>query len=321
MTTTSPRLRLGVHLGQQNLPIDRLRQLWRRFDERLDWLSCWDHLYEAPPAGGTLDHFEPVSLLGAMAVETSRIRLGCLVFYVGYRTPGVLAKAATTIDHLSGGRFELGLGSGWHEQECRAFGYPFPPLATRSGMLDEAVTIIRDLLTQDRTTFRGEHFTVEDASCLPRPVQERLPIWIGGTGPKRTLPLVAKHADGWNSAYISPEQFGELSRKLDAECERNGRDPASLRRGINLSFNLSVDEAGAAQAEQALRAQWGDAFGRIAGGTLLGTPARAVEQVLAFAEAGATDVNVALRAPWDEEALTAYLDEVVPAVRRELGDA
>jgi Luciferase-like monooxygenase len=110
VVTAAPDLRLGVHLGQQNLAIERLRELWRRFDERLDWLSCWDHRYEAPPAGGTIDHFEPVSLLGAMAVETSRIRLGCLVFYVGYRTPGVLAKAATTIDHLCGGVSSSGSG-------------------------------------------------------------------------------------------------------------------------------------------------------------------------------------------------------------------
>jgi alkanesulfonate monooxygenase SsuD/methylene tetrahydromethanopterin reductase-like flavin-dependent oxidoreductase (luciferase family) len=309
-----------VHLGQQNLTIDRQRELWRRFDERLDWLSCWDHLYEAPPAGGTIDHFEAISLLGAMAVETSRVRLGCLVFYVGYRTPGVLAKAATTIDHLSGGRFELGLGSGWHEPECRAFGYPFPPFPTRAAMLDEAATIVRGLLTHERTTFAGEHFSVDDASCLPAPVQDRLPIWIGGTGPKVTLPLVARHGDGWNAAYISPEQFGALGRTLDEACERIERDPASLRRGINLSFNLAADASGARRAEDALRAQWGPAFERIAGGTLLGTPDRALEQALAFVEAGATDVNVALRAPWDEEALDAYLDDIVPAVRRAVGD-
>jgi alkanesulfonate monooxygenase SsuD/methylene tetrahydromethanopterin reductase-like flavin-dependent oxidoreductase (luciferase family) len=310
-----PELRLGVHLGQQNLTIDRLGELWRRFDERLDWLSCWDHLYEAPPAGGTIDHFEAVSLLGAMAAATSRVRLGCLVFYVGYRTPGVLAKAATTIDHLSNGRFELGLGSGWHEPECRAFGYPFPPLATRAAMLDEATTIIRGLLTEERTTFAGEHFSVTDASCLPRPVQARLPIWIGGVGPKTTLPLIAKHADGWNAAYVSPERFAELGQVLDGLCERNDRDPGMIRRAVNVLFNLSADEASARRAEGALRDQWGAAFERIAGGALLGTPERAVEQVVAFVAAGATDVNIALRAPWDENALDAYLDEVVPAVR------
>src|SRR5215207_9129487 len=255
MTTppSTPGIRLGVHLGQQNLSIERLRELWRRIDESFDWLSCWDHLYEAPPQGGTLDHFEALSLLGAMAVETSRVRLGCLVLYVGYRTPGVLAKAATTLDHLSGGRFELGLGSGWHEPECRAFGYPFPPIAERSAMLDESATIIRSLLTQPRTTFGGTHFRVEDASCLPAPVQHRLPIWIGGTGPRRTLPLVAKHADGWNVAYVSAQDFARKSRQLDQACESIGRDPATLRRGVNLAFNLASDEERARAMEGTLR--------------------------------------------------------------------
>ena len=182
-------------------------------------------------------------------------------------------------------------------------------------MLDEAATIIRGLLTEERTTYAGEHFSVDDASCLPAPVQARLPIWIGGTGPKRTLPLVAKHGDGWNAAYVSPERFAELGQALEGACERVGRDPVEIRRAVNLSFNLSADEAGARCAEAALREQWGAAFDRISGGTLLGTPEHAVDQVLAFVEAGATDVNVALRAPWDEEALDAYLDEVVPAVR------
>jgi len=313
MSTTD--LRLGAHLGQQNMPIAKLRGLWRRFDERLDWISNWDHLYEAPPQGGTLDHFEALSILGAMAVETERVRLGCLVMYVGYRTPGVLAKAATTIDHLSGGRFELGLGSGWHEPECRAFGYPFPSIGVRSAMLDESATIIRSLLTQPRTTFHGEHFSVEDASCLPLPVQDRLPIWIGGTGPRKTIPLVAKHADGWNVAYVSSAEFARLNGVVDDACRATGREPSSVRRAVNLSFNLSSTASAAAEARERRQAQWGPAFGRIAGGSLLGTPDDAVATIRSFVDAGAQDVNVALRWPWDEDALTAYLDEVVPVLR------
>jgi alkanesulfonate monooxygenase SsuD/methylene tetrahydromethanopterin reductase-like flavin-dependent oxidoreductase (luciferase family) len=235
--------------------------------------------------------------------------------YVGYRTPGVLAKAATTIDHLSGGRFELGLGSGWHEPECRAFGYPFPSIGVRSAMLDESATIIRSLLTQPRTTYHGEHFSVEDASCLPLPVQERLPIWIGGTGPRKTIPLVAKHADGWNVAYVSSAEFARLSAVVDDACRAAGRAPSSVRRAVNLSFNLSSTAAAAAEARERLQAQWGPAFGRIAGGSLLGTPDDAVATIRSFVDAGAQDVNVALRWPWDEDALTAYLDEVVPALR------
>ena len=313
-------VKLGAHLGQQNLPIDEIRRLARRFDSAgLDWISIWDHFYEAPPAGGTQPHFEAISLLGALAVETRRATLGCLVFYPGYRNPAALAKAATTLDHLSGGRFVLGLGGGWHEWEARAYGYDFPPIATRLGMLEEACQITRGLLTQPRTSFAGKHFRVENASCLPAPVQARLPIWIGGIGEKRTLAITARHADGWNAAYVSPAEFTRLSRVLDDWCAKAGRDPAEITRTVNLSFHLALDAQGAARAESELRAMWGPTAERMISGSLVGTPAQAIDTLAAYAAAGAQGINVALRAPWDRDALDAYLDEVVPAARRRLG--
>ena len=309
-------LELGAHLGQQNLGIREIRALWRRFDEAgLDWISLWDHFYEAPPAGGTQPHFEAVSLLGALATETKRARIGCLVFYPGYRNPAALAKAATTVDHLSGGRFTLGLGAGWHEWEARAYGYDFPPIGTRMDMLDEALRIVRGLLTNERTTFTGTHFSVENASCLPAPVQRRLPIWVGGLGEKRTLRLAARHADGWNAAYVAPAEFARLSRVLDGWCEKEGREPKEIARTVNLSFHLSVAANAAARTEAELRRQWGPAAERMLSGALLGTPDRAQETLAAYAGAGAQAIHVALRAPWDAEALDAYLDEVVPKAR------
>jgi len=316
MSTADRPLQLGVHIGQQNMPAAQMRGLWRRFDSSgMDWISVWDHLYEAPPAGGTLPHFEALSTLGALAADTSNARVGCLVFYVGYRNPGLLAKAATTLDHLSGGRFVLGLGAGWHEWEAAAFGYDFPPLGQRLDMLEEAVPLIRSLLTEDRTTHEGRWFRAENASCLPAPLQDRLPIWVGGLGEKRTLRIAARWADGWNAAYISPEEYKRLGGVLDRWCEVEGTDPSAVERTVNLTFNLSVDEAGAVSEEDRMREVWGELAPRIMGGALLGTPDRAVERVLAYHQAGAQGVNVALRAPWDEEALSAYLDEVVPAVR------
>ena len=309
-------LRLGVHVGQQNMAMDEMRAVWRVADEHVDWISAWDHLYEAPPAGGTVAHFAALTVLGALAAETERVAIGCLVFYVGYRTPGVLAKAATTLDHITGGRFELGLGGGWHEEEATAFGYDFPGIGTRLDMLDEATQIIRGLLTQERTTFHGVHFRVENASCLPPPVQERLPIWIGGVGERKTLRLVARHADGWNTAYVTTETFARLSGVLDAWCATEGRDPATIRRGVNLSFNLASTAVAAEEQKERLRAQWGPGFDRITGGGLLGTPDDAAARVQSYIDAGATDVNVALRAPWDADALNAYLTEVIPALRR-----
>jgi F420-dependent oxidoreductase-like protein len=309
-------LLLGVHVGQQNMSMNDMRALWRKLDNaKVDWISAWDHFYEAPPAGGTIDHYEAMATLGALAAETSHARLGCLVFYVGYRNPASIAKAATTLDHISGGRFELGLGAGWHEQEATAFGYDFPRVGIRLDMLDEAATIIRGMLTQERTTFHGEHYRVEDASNLPAPLQDRLPIWIGGLGEKKTLRLVAKHADGWNAAYTTVEHFTHLNKVLDQWCEKLERDPATLKRSINLAFNLGTTQAEVDKEREQLRVAWGPAAARIEGGALLCTPAEAVERIKQYEAAGANMVNIALRAPWNADALDAYIEDVMPQLR------
>lgn len=312
-------------MGQQNMSMDEMRGIWRKLDRAgLDWLSAWDHLYEAPNAGGTMDHFEAVATLGAMAVETENARLGCLVFYVGYRNPGLLAKAAVTIDHLSGGRFELGLGGGWHEWEAEAYGYDFPSLGTRLDMLDEATDLITALLNGPqvdgeitRTTYAGKHFTANDASCLPRPVRGKLPIWIGGLGEKRTLRTVARKADGWNAAYITAGEFDRLGKVLDGWCETEGRDPGDVERSVNLMFAMGADRASADRAAAGFAEEWGPRAERIAGGALTGTPDEAAEKLMAYVEAGADMVNVALRAPFDNEALDAYVEQIVPLVRAE----
>lgn len=307
---------LGAHIGQQNLPMDELRTLWRRLDGAgLDWISVWDHLYEVPPAGGTQPHFEAVATLGALAADTRNARIACLVFYVGYRNPALLAKAAVTLDHISGGRFELGLGSGWAELEARACGYDFPALRERMDMLEEATPLIRSLLTHERTTHDGEFFNVDDASVVPGPVRGHLPIWVGGIGEKRTLRIAARYADGWNAAYVAPAEFGRLCAVLDDWCEIEDRDPTTIERTVNLMFHLSKDAGAAARTEAALIDQWGDMAERVIGGALLGTPEQATARVLEYVAAGAQGVNIALRAPVDEEALDAYLTQVVPTVR------
>jgi alkanesulfonate monooxygenase SsuD/methylene tetrahydromethanopterin reductase-like flavin-dependent oxidoreductase (luciferase family) len=302
-------MQLGVHIGQQNMTMAEMRSIWRRADEvGADWISVWDHLYEAPPAGGTIDHFEAVACLGALAADTCHARLGCLVFYVGYRNPGVLAKAAVTIDHISNGRFELGIGGGWHEWEAAAYGFDFPSVGRRLDMLDEAAQLLTSYFTNDRTTHHGEFFRAENASMLPKPVRGTMPIWIGGVGEKRTLKMVAQYATGWNAAYVSPDEFRRLNGVLDAHCESLGRDPSTVERSINLMFDLGKDEA-------ELEAQWGDMWSRVSGGSLNGSAEQAIDRLGAFGEAGADLVNVALRAPVDLDLLEQYLTEIAPALR------
>ncbi len=309
-------LALGAHVGQQNISMPTLRKLWRRLDRcGMDWISAWDHFYEAPPKNGSEPHFETLATLGAMAAETEQARIGCLVFYVGYRNPALLAKAATTLDHITGGRFEIGLGAGWHIWEATAYGYPFPDIGTRLDMLEEAAQIIRGMLTQPRTNFNGRHFQVVDASCLPRPVQARLPIWIGGTGEKRTLKIVAEQADGWNALYLSADEFARLNGVLGEWCEAIGRDPAGIRRSVNLMFHMGLNEAEVAREREAIAEDWGPMASRVMDGALLCTPDQAVETLARYLAAGADEINIALRAPWREEALDAYLTEVMPQLR------
>lgn len=308
-------VQFGIHIGPQNAGLRELRQLWRWLDrEGVDWISVWDHLYEAPPAGGTQPHFEAVATLAAIAADTERARIGCLVFCSLYRNAGLLAKSAVTIDHLSGGRFELGIGSGWHDEEARAFGFAFPGPAQRHEVLDGHVRALRSLFAGETSSLRGPGVSLDAARCLPAPAG-RLPIWIGGTGRRRTLRLAGAVADGWNAAYVGAGEFRALNGVLDDWCAAAGRSPADVERSINLSFSLSLDDPATVRAS--LEKQWGSLAGRVRDGSLLGRPADVMEQLAPYVQAGAQLVNVVIRPPWDQELLDAYVTEVIPAMRRE----
>ena len=300
--------------------MDELIALWRRLDETVDWISAWDHLYEAPPAGGTTPHFEAVATLSALAATTSNARLGCLVFCVPYRNPALLAKACVAIDHVSGGRFEPGFGAGWHAPEFRAHGYDFHDTPTRFDQLDDGFAIISGMLgAAERTTHDGAHSRVDDVACVPGPFDGpgSMPLWTGGRGATRTPANAARWCSGWNVPYVSPAEFRRLNDRLDAACESIDRDPASLERSVNLAFHVgATPEAATAELER-IRSQWGPDAERVTEGALTGTPDRVVERIAEYRAAGADGVNIALRLPVDADALSAYLDEVIPAVRAE----
>ncbi|HET7738721.1 MAG TPA: TIGR03560 family F420-dependent LLM class oxidoreductase, partial [Tepidiformaceae bacterium] len=224
-------MNFGLHIGQQNLTIDEIRRLWRWTDTAgFDWVDVWDHFYEAPYINGDAPCFEAISCMSAIACETQNVRIGVLVLGMGYRNPAVLTKSLCTIDHLSGGRLEIGLGAGWHEPEYRAYGIPFPPIKARLDRLEECVQVVRALTTQDRSDFEGQYYRLENAACNPKPLQTRPRIWIGGNGEKRTLRMVAKYGDGWNTPYTSVDEFKRLSGVLDMWCEKEGRDPSTIER-------------------------------------------------------------------------------------------
>lgn len=315
MRNTSSPVQFGVHLGIQNATVEELRDLWKWLDASgIDWISLWDHLYEAPPAGGTLDHHEVFSMLGALAVDTSRARLGCLVFCSQYRNIGVLTKGAITVDHLSDGRFEMGMGSGWHQQEADAFGFDFPSQGKRFDVLEGQLSAINAWRRGERVTQSSPAVQLRDAAMNPSP-RGPMPLWIGGLGPKRTLKMAGEHADGWNAAYASPTRYKELNSILDDWCDRAGRSPDQVERSINLSWALSTSDIG--QVRKDLSEQWGEAADRIISGSLLGRPGDVIEQIAPFVDAGARLINIAIRPPWDKELLSEYIETVVPAMREE----
>ncbi len=223
---------LGIKLSPQNCAIGDLRAVWRIADEAgFDHLWAFDHFNPifSDVAG---DVFEGMTLLAAMAEATSRVRIGLMVAGNTYRHPGVLAKMATTIDHLSGGRLEFGLGASGAEVEHTMLGIPFYTAGERIRRLGEALTVCRKLWTEERASFDGRYYKLSDAVSNPKPVQRpHPPIWVGGAGEKLTLRVVAEHADVWN-VIGSVEEVVRKASLLDQHCADVGRDPAEIKRSV-----------------------------------------------------------------------------------------
>jgi alkanesulfonate monooxygenase SsuD/methylene tetrahydromethanopterin reductase-like flavin-dependent oxidoreductase (luciferase family) len=251
--------------------------------------------------------------MAALAASTRNVRVGCLVFCVGYRNPGVLGKAAVTIDHISGGRCELGLGAGWNEAEFRAFDMPFRPIKDRLDQLEENAIVLRRLFDGERVTFAGRQVRVEDAVCSPAPVQKRLRLWVGGQGEKRLLRIVARHADGWNVPFLAPEVFAARNGTLNDWCAKERRDPQAIVRTVNVGLAIGATDQRAAQQEQKLQSMFGGLTEWVKPGHLLGTPARVRDRLGEYQRAGAEWVILALRAPFDWEGLELFIEEVMPA--------
>jgi F420-dependent oxidoreductase-like protein len=230
-------MRFGIKNGGQDTTIEELRGVWRIADEAgFDHVWVFDHLAAIGAGGPDRPVYEGWSLQAAMAVATQRARFGCMVTGNTYRNPALLAKIAVTVDHLSNGRLEFGIGAAWAEVEHQMYG--IPGLDHRVGRFSESLQILRSLWTEPRTTFEGRYYTMRDAICNPKPIQQPYPpIWIGAGG-DRTLALTARYADVWNaSGGSTPEAVADLVNRLDAACERVGRDPATLRRSAQYAWD------------------------------------------------------------------------------------
>jgi F420-dependent oxidoreductase-like protein len=229
-------LRFGIKLSGQDTTIEALRAVWRIADEEgFDHVWDFDHLASIGDGGPGRPIYEGLTLQAAMAEATRRVRFGCLVTGNTYRHPVVLAKMAVTIDHLSGGRLEFGIGAGWAEIEHTMYG--IEGLDHRVGMLSESLQVIKSLWTQERTNFEGRYYHFKDAIANPKPVQKPYPpIWIGASG-ATTLRLVARHADVWNIAGGNPDKVTGLTAMLEEACGSVGRDPSEIRRSIQFDWD------------------------------------------------------------------------------------
>ncbi len=313
---------VGIDPAQQ---WDAMRSLALRADAG-PWESIWvyDHFHTVPEPTQEATH-EAWTLMSAFAAVTERVRLGQMCTCMGYRNPAYLAKVAATIDVISGGRVEMGIGAGWYEHEWRAYDYGFPGAGERLAMLREGVEIMKQLWTDGESTYAGEHYRTDGALCRPLPLQDGgIPLWVAGGGEKKTLRIAAKHA-AYTNFDGALEGFTHKSEVLAGHCRNLGRDFASITRSANYNVVIGRDEAEVADrlAQRRSRLQ-----GLVSPAALeretasyapdlptVGTPEQVVEKLRPLVAAGMTYPIVYFpEGAYDTSGIELFEREVIPAL-------
>ncbi|WP_405411856.1 LLM class flavin-dependent oxidoreductase [Streptomyces decoyicus] len=308
-------VRVGVHSGQQYTTFAEALGLWQRAEELgYDWVSLFDHF--RPPLGGPSGPcFEGMSLLSALAARTSRIRCAVLVSAVTWRHPALAAAIAATIDHVSDGRLEFGMGAAGEDLAYGQYGIPFPGAGTRLDMLDEACRVVRGLWTGGAVTFEGKHFQLRDAHLEPRPLQSRLPMVIGGEGERRMLRIVAEHADIWNTLAGTPDGYRRKLTKLAEHATVVGRDPGTIRKSVTFRAVLAETEQEALERKEQLLRRLGADSPVWPEYLVFGTPEQCVERLRPYLDLGVRDFLLGARPPVDEQTLDLFARQVAPVLR------
>jgi F420-dependent oxidoreductase-like protein len=257
------------------------------------------------------DFLEGWTAVAGLAEATASIRLGVLVTCNGYRNPGMLAKSVVTADCISNGRIELGMGAGWMEEEYEAYGFEFPSVRTRLAQLEESLEIIRRLCTDKRTTFEGEHYTFREAPFAPKPVQDPLPVTIGGGGVKVLMRLVAQYASRWNCPMNRINELAEHLEALAKHCEKIGRDPSEIVVSEQVGCVIGCDEEHY-QAQREVAQMLLGGFGKIDEIAVCGTPDQVVEGFRKKMEAGVTEFTILFGDFGSPETLELFATEVMP---------
>jgi F420-dependent oxidoreductase-like protein len=306
--------------------------LANRLDEQPEWESVWvyDHFHTVPRASEHATH-EAWSVMAALAASTSRVRLGQMCTCMSYRNPAYLAKVAATIDVISEGRVEMGIGGGWYEHEWRAYGYGFPSAGERLGRLREGVQIFRDMWTTGSATLDGEHYQVDGALCAPRPLQgttypgsarNGIPTWICGGGERKTLRIAAEFAD-YTNFDGTPDVFAHKSEVLKRHCDDVGRDFGDITRSADYNVVIGENDAEvkdrlAWARDHSLKAGMSEEvadkqYEALASGPAVGTPDQIVEALQGLRDAGLDyAITYFLEAAYDTSGIAMFEDRVIP---------
>ncbi|HEV2013206.1 MAG TPA: LLM class F420-dependent oxidoreductase [Candidatus Dormibacteraeota bacterium] len=308
-------MRFGIQTGPQHVTWPELVNIWQVADNlKFDTAWTFDHFFPimSDPKGSQLEGW---ITLTALAMKTAHVRVGTLVTGITYREPAVLAKMGATLDVITGGRLEMGVGAAWFQQEHEALGITFPPVAERIRRLGEACEIMKRMWTEDAATWKGRYYEINDAYCNPKPVQKpHPPILIGGGGEQLTLKMVARYADTWN-AFGTPDIFKHKIEVLQRHCEAIGRDPNTIEKSVSMPPVLSKDRS-------KLEAMLSDMASRRAmpieeakATMLWGSPDDAIKKIKAYRDMGVTHIILSLRVPYDPAQLELFAHEVIPALR------
>jgi len=313
-------VRFGIQTPNQDATWEQIRDAWKLAEE-LGFDSAWvfDHFLPifGDEDGPTLEGW---TLLAALAAETEHIRLGVMVTGNTYRNPSLLAKMATTVDHVSGGRLLLGLGAGWFARDHSAFGFHYGTDRERAERLEEALQVITKLWSEDHPSFQGKYYALDRAPFAPGNVQTpRPPIVIGGQGKRWIVPLVGRYADGWNAVTgVTPDGVRERIRIIRDECARVGRDPCPSNVSILLPL-VTITRIPFAGPVVRLGAR-ALVDKRVAGAILADSPAVIEKRIREDVDAGVCEVILSVRAPFDPDLLRTFASEVMPRFRDATSD-
>jgi len=307
-----PAIKFGLFCPQVGIPFEGIKER-AVIADRLGFDSIFfvDHFWSRGMP--QMDHLEAATLMAAISVLTERIRVGTLVMCNSYRNPALLAKMAASLDNLSNGRFVLGLGSGWMDEEYRAYGYAFPSTRVRIEQLEEALAIIKRLLVEPVASFQGKYYAIEDAVCNPKPIQKPYPpLLIGGAGEKHMLRVVAEHADIWNCPNNAALELGHKLDVLHRHCEAVGRDPASIEVSEQTICVLGRNEDDLRQKRQFAKTTLGSVFDIDKTG-LVGTPEQLIDAIHARHRQGVSFFTILFGDFNQPETLELFADKVMSA--------